>query len=97
MPWDTRIVRLIECFPALKAIGNTPMVPVDVLSHELADVEVLAKMECLNPGGSVPQWRGRGRRGSARGTSRSRKRQSSLSARFDSRDVPPERETCRML
>jgi cysteine synthase B len=53
MSWDPRIVRLIERFPALKAIGNTPMVPVDILRDELPDVEVLAKMEGLNPGGSL--------------------------------------------
>jgi cysteine synthase B len=53
MPWDPRIARLIERYPALKAVGNTPMVPVDVLRAELPDVEVLAKMEHLNPGGSL--------------------------------------------
>ena len=53
MSWDPRIAKLIERFPALKAIGNTPMVPVDVLRDELPDVEVLAKMEGLNPGGSL--------------------------------------------
>jgi cysteine synthase B len=53
MPWDPRIARLIERFPALKAVGNTPMVPVDVLRDELPDVEVLAKMEHLNHGGSL--------------------------------------------
>jgi S-sulfo-L-cysteine synthase (O-acetyl-L-serine-dependent) len=53
MAWDPRIAKLIERFPALKAIGNTPMVPVDVLRDELPDVEVLAKMEGLNPGGSL--------------------------------------------
>ena len=44
---------MLERFPALKAIGNTPMVRVDVLRGELPEVEVLAKMECLNPGGSL--------------------------------------------
>jgi S-sulfo-L-cysteine synthase (O-acetyl-L-serine-dependent) len=53
MPWDPRIAKLIERFPALGAVGNTPMVPVDVLRDELPDVEVLAKMESLNPGGSL--------------------------------------------
>src|SRR5215831_7781349 len=52
MSWDPRIAKLIDRFPALKAVGNTPMVPVDVL-RELPDVEVLAKMEGLNPGGSL--------------------------------------------
>jgi S-sulfo-L-cysteine synthase (O-acetyl-L-serine-dependent) len=53
MAWDPTIAKLIERFPALKAIGNTPMVPVDVLRDELPEVEVLAKMEGLNPGGSL--------------------------------------------
>jgi cysteine synthase B len=53
MPWDPRIAKLIERFPVLKAIGNTPMVPVDILRDELPDVEVLAKLENLNPGGSL--------------------------------------------
>lgn len=53
MPWDPRVARLIERFPALEAIGHTPMVPVDVLRDELPEVEVLAKMESLNPGGSL--------------------------------------------
>jgi len=53
VPWDPRIAKQIERFPALKAIGNTPMVPVDVLREELPDVEVLAKLESVNPGGSL--------------------------------------------
>jgi len=53
VPWDPRIAKLIERFPALEAIGNTPMVPVDVLRDELPEVEVLAKLESLNPGGSL--------------------------------------------
>lgn len=53
MPWDPRIERLLARYPALKAIGHTPMVPVDLLRDELPEVEVLAKMESLNPGGSL--------------------------------------------
>ena len=53
MPWDPKIAKLIERFPALKAVGNTPMVPVDILRDELPDVEVLAKLESVNPGGSL--------------------------------------------
>jgi cysteine synthase B len=53
VPWAPRIAKLLERFPALKAIGNTPMVPVDVLRDELPDVEVLAKLESANPGGSL--------------------------------------------
>ncbi|HMH50909.1 MAG TPA: PLP-dependent cysteine synthase family protein [Candidatus Acidoferrum sp.] len=44
---------MIERFPALKAIGNTPMVPVDVLRSDLPEVEVFAKLESVNPGGSL--------------------------------------------
>ena len=53
VPWDPRIVRMLERFPALKAIGNTPMVRVDVLRGELPEVEVLAKMSASIPG--LPQ------------------------------------------
>jgi cysteine synthase B len=53
MAWDPRIARLIEKFPALRAIGSTPMVPVEIFRNELPDVEVLAKMESVNPGGSL--------------------------------------------
>jgi cysteine synthase B len=53
MPWDPRIAKMIERFPALKAIGNTPMVPVDILRAELPEVEVFAKLESVNPGGSL--------------------------------------------
>jgi S-sulfo-L-cysteine synthase (O-acetyl-L-serine-dependent) len=53
VPWDPRVARLIERFPALEAIGHTPIVPVDVLRDELPEVEVLAKIESLNPGGSL--------------------------------------------
>jgi cysteine synthase B len=53
MSWDPKIAALIEHFPALHAVGNTPMVPVGVLRDELPDVEVLAKLESVNPGGSL--------------------------------------------
>ena len=53
MPWDKRIEPLLDRYPALRAIGNTPLVPVPIFSDELPGVEVLAKMECLNPGGSL--------------------------------------------
>src|SRR5438094_10432499 len=53
MPWDPRIEALVDRYPSLRAVGDTPLVPVDVLRRELPDVEVLAKMECLNPGGSL--------------------------------------------
>ena len=53
MPWDPRIEPWLERYPALRAIGHTPLVPVNLFREELPDVEVFAKMECLNPGGSL--------------------------------------------
>lgn len=53
MPWDSRIEPWLERYPALRAIGHTPLVPVDLFREDLPDVEVFAKMECLNPGGSL--------------------------------------------
>ena len=53
MPWDSRIERRLADYPALRAIGQTPMVPVYLFRDELPEVEVFAKMECLNPGGSL--------------------------------------------
>src|SRR4029450_1334331 len=53
MPWDPKIQALVDRHPALRAVGNTPLVPVDVLRRDLPEVEVFAKMESLNPGGSL--------------------------------------------
>lgn len=53
MPWDSRLERWLERYPALRAIGHTPLVPVGLFRDELPAVEVFAKMECLNPGGSL--------------------------------------------
>jgi cysteine synthase B len=53
MPWDARIESIIGRYPALRAVGNTPLVPVGVFRDELPEVEVWAKMESLNPGGSL--------------------------------------------
>jgi cysteine synthase B len=53
MPWDQRIEPFLNRYPALRAIGNTPLAPVSIFGDELPGVEVLAKMECLNPGGSL--------------------------------------------
>ena len=53
MPWDKRIEQLLDRYPALRAVGNTPLVPVDLFGDELPEVEVWAKMESLNPGGSL--------------------------------------------
>jgi len=53
MPWDPRIERLLDRYPVLRAIGGTPLVPLDIFRHELPGVEVLVKLESLNPGGSL--------------------------------------------
>jgi cysteine synthase B len=53
MSWDPRIERWLERYPVLRAIGHTPLVPVNLFRDELPAVEVFAKMECLNPGGSL--------------------------------------------
>src|SRR5712691_6493952 len=53
MPWDPRIELLLGRYPALRAVGNTPLVPVETFQRELPDVEVLVKLESLNPGGSL--------------------------------------------
>ena len=52
MPWDRRIEPWLERYPALRAIGETPLLPIRLFS-ELPGVEVWAKMEHLNPGGSL--------------------------------------------
>src|SRR5215475_5285364 len=53
MSWDPRIERRLADYPALRAIGQTPMVPVHLFRDELPEVEVFTKLECLNPGGSL--------------------------------------------
>jgi cysteine synthase B len=44
---------LLERYPLLGTIGNTPLVRVDVLRSECPEVEVYAKLEYFNPGGSL--------------------------------------------
>lgn len=53
MPHPHPVQELIRRHPLLCLIGNTPLVPVPLFKRELPDVEVLAKGEFLNPGGSV--------------------------------------------
>src|SRR5215470_9311508 len=53
MSWDPRIERQLERYPVLRAVGHTPLVPVPLFREELPDVDVFAKMEGLNPGGSL--------------------------------------------
>ncbi len=43
----------LSIFPILEQIGNTPLVKIDVFSDELPDVEIYAKAEMYNPGGSI--------------------------------------------
>jgi cysteine synthase B len=42
-----------ERFPALGLVGNTPLVRVDLFREECPEVEIYAKMEPFNPGGSL--------------------------------------------
>lgn len=53
MAWDRRLQPLLDRHPALRAIGGTPLVRLDLLAEELPAVEILAKLESLNPGGSL--------------------------------------------
>jgi cysteine synthase B len=53
MPHPPAIQELVYRHPLLRLIGNTPLLPVELFRRELPDVDVLAKCEFLNPGGSV--------------------------------------------
>lgn len=53
MPHPPALQELIRRHPLLCLIGNTPLVPVELFRQELPDVDILAKCEFLNPGGSV--------------------------------------------
>jgi len=50
---DQWLQQFISDYPALGLIGNTPLVRVDLFSQELPHVEIFAKIESFNPGGSV--------------------------------------------
>ena len=45
MPWDPRIEPWLERYPVLRAIGHTPLVPVDLFREEVPEAQVFAKME----------------------------------------------------
>ncbi len=45
--------RFAERCPAIGLIGRTPLVRIDCLKSELPDVEIYAKVETFNPGGSL--------------------------------------------
>lgn len=47
--WKT----LVETYPLLGTIGDTPLVRVDILRQEFPAVDVGAKLEYFNPGGSL--------------------------------------------
>jgi cysteine synthase B len=53
MPWDPILEPLLDRYPALRAVGQTPLVPVNLFRDEFPAVEVFAKLEFLNPGGSL--------------------------------------------
>jgi cysteine synthase B len=53
LAWDPSIEPLLDRYPALRAVGNTPLVPVPLFRDRRPAVEVWAKMEQLNPGGSL--------------------------------------------
>jgi len=55
VPYAAKIQDFIDKYPALKAIGNTPLVELDI-PQEIADIggaSIYAKFEHLNPGGSI--------------------------------------------
>jgi S-sulfo-L-cysteine synthase (O-acetyl-L-serine-dependent) len=43
----------IEKYPLLGTIGHTPLVQVDILRSEFPEVDIYAKLEYFNPGGSL--------------------------------------------
>jgi S-sulfo-L-cysteine synthase (O-acetyl-L-serine-dependent) len=45
--------KLLQQYPLLATIGNTPLVRVDVFAEEFPDLTVSAKLEYFNPGGSL--------------------------------------------
>jgi cysteine synthase B len=46
-------LRDLSRFPILQLIGNTPLIRINLFERELPDVEIFAKAEMLNPGGSI--------------------------------------------
>ena len=45
--------RFQERFPTLRLVGDTPLVRLDLFKDELPDVDLYAKVEAFNPGGSL--------------------------------------------
>ena len=52
MPQPKAFQDFLSAYPSLQAIGNTPMVKLD-LPLDFGSAEILAKYEQLNPGGSI--------------------------------------------
>ena len=52
MPYAQNIQNFVNRYPALQAIGNTPMVELD-LPWDMGATHIYAKFEQLNPGGSI--------------------------------------------
>ncbi len=52
MPYAQNIQKFVDRYPALQAIGNTPLVELD-LPWDLGSTHIYAKFEQLNPGGSI--------------------------------------------
>ncbi|MGH2571187.1 MAG: PLP-dependent cysteine synthase family protein [bacterium] len=53
MPQPKAVRQIVERHPSLRLIGDTPLVRLDLFRDELPDVEVWAKVEYYNPGGSI--------------------------------------------
>lgn len=49
---SNEFLRLLNNYPALKVIGNTPMTRLE-LGLDIGEAEIYAKLENLNPGGSI--------------------------------------------
>jgi len=45
--------KLVEQYPLLSLIGNTPLIPIRMFEETCPGVRVLAKAEFMNPGGSI--------------------------------------------
>jgi len=44
---------ILAAFPALKLVGNTPLAELHLLKDEVPEVDIFAKIESFNPGGSI--------------------------------------------
>jgi cysteine synthase B len=53
MQWTREQRQYLQQYPLLATIGNTPLVRVNIFEDELPEVEIYAKLEYFNPGGSL--------------------------------------------